>query len=75
MADPSTLPPAEDLLIEPYPPRTTGGQIAGYSCGIKVTHTPSGIVAIVERERSQHRNKNVAVDMILGALTSPHWRG
>lgn len=72
MAD---LIPPDDLLIEPHPARTTGGQIAGYSCGVKVTHVPSGIVAIVETERSQHRNKNVAVDMILGALTSPHWRG
>jgi peptide chain release factor 2 len=67
--------PDADLQIELWPPNGVGGQQVGVTTGVKVTHIPSGIVAFVNTNRSQHRNKNVAVDMILGALTSPHWRG
>lgn len=61
--------------IECWPPRSQGGQVVGVSSGIKVTHIPSGLVAIVNSERSQHRNKNIAMHMIEGGLTSPHFRG
>ena len=63
----------EDLEYELWPPRT-GGQQAGISSGIKVTHIPSGLIAICNTERSQHRNKAIAMDMLLGGLTSPHFR-
>lgn len=46
-----------------------GGQHCGTRTGVKVTHAPTGLVAIVETERSQHRNKEIAVEMILGGLT------
>lgn len=65
----------EDLKVEVsrrYPP---GGQHVGTEQGVKVTHLPSGLVAECRTERSQHRNKAIALDMILGGLTSPHWRG
>jgi protein subunit release factor A len=62
-----------DLQIETWPPNR-GGQQAGISTGVKVTHEPSGLVAICATERSQHRNKQIAMDMILGGLTSPHYR-
>jgi protein subunit release factor A len=64
------------LTIEVYPPRPTGGQICGPGPqGIKITHQPSGIVAIVDCERSQHRNKALAAEMIEAALTNPNYRG
>lgn len=66
----------EDLEIEVWPPRQIGGQqVSCMSRGVKITHLPTGLVAIVELDRSQHRNKAIALDMILGGLTSPHFRG
>lgn len=68
--------PAEDLTIEVYPPRQTGGQqVGGMNSGIKITHLPTEMVAICDTERSQHRNRAIALDMIIGGLTSPHYRG
>lgn len=67
---------AGTLTIEIWPPRQTGGQTTGgSSSGIKITHQPSGIVAIVDCERSQHKNKALAVEMIEAALTHPMYRG
>lgn len=63
-----------DLLIEIYPPRSLGGQHVGTRPGVKVTHIPTGLVAICETERSQHRNKQIALDMLMGGLTSPSYR-
>ena len=40
---------------------------------IKVTHIPTGIVAIVEC-RSQHKSRLVAVEMIEAALTSRNFQ-
>lgn len=54
-----------DLKIELYPTTTAGGQqVSIVRAGVKVTHVPTGLVAICEYERSQLRNKNVAVGMI-----------
>lgn len=64
---------AEDLQIEPWPPRKhPGGQHVGTGpYGIKVTHLPTGIVACVEIGRSQFTNREIAMDMITAALTHP----
>jgi protein subunit release factor A len=67
--------PDEDILVEVYPPRQTGGQVVGPGpCGVRITHLPTGLVAISDIGRSQHRNRNIAMDMILGGLTSPAQR-
>lgn len=68
--------PTEHLNIEIYPPRENkGGQHVGYtSSGVKVTHLPSGIIAIVTNGRSQHINRMVALDMIVSAITHPNYR-
>jgi protein subunit release factor A len=63
--------PAEDLKIEAWPPRGQGGQQVGSPNGVKVTHLPTGTVAIVDCGRSQHTNRIIAMDMILAALTHP----
>ncbi len=67
--------PSEDLQWEVWPPRQTGGQQVGTGPrGVKVTHIPSGLVAIADIGHSQHRNRSVALDMLMGGLTSPHFR-
>lgn len=54
-----------DLKIEPYPITAAGGQqVSIVRAGVKVTHVPTGLIAISEYERSQLRNKNVAMGMI-----------
>jgi protein subunit release factor A len=62
-----------DITFETWPPRS-GGQQAGVTSGVKATHVPSGIEAVVNIGRSQHRNKQIAEDMILSAITHPQYR-
>lgn len=69
----SDIIPIDDLLMEVGNPNK-GGQHVGVDCTVKITHLPSGLVAIVNCDRSQHRNKNIALDMIAGGLTSKHFR-
>ena len=70
MTAPPDIPPS-DLLVEAWSPRPPGGQQVGINTGVKITHLPTGLIAICDSHRSQHRNKKVAVDMLLGGLTSP----
>ena len=54
-----------DLKIEPYPAISKGGQYVGVvRTGVKVTHLPTGLIAISDCERSQLKNKNIAIGMI-----------
>lgn len=54
-----------DLKIETYPVISPGGQHVGVvRSGVKVTHLPTGLIAISDCERSQLKNKNVATGMI-----------
>lgn len=66
--------PAEDLKVECMDDRGRGGQHVGTPSGVRVIHLPSGLTAECKTERSQHRNRQIALDMILGGLTSPHYR-
>ena len=70
----SDLVAASDLSVTLWPDRNQGGQHVGVSTGVRVEHVPSGLVAIVDFGRSGHANRLVAIDMILGGLTSPHFR-
>ena len=66
----------EDLRVESWPPRKPpGGQHVGTGpCGVKITHIPSGIEACVEVSRSQHVNREIAMNMIEAAITHPRFR-
>lgn len=67
--------PSEDITIEVWPPRQQGGQHVGPGpCGIKLTYREGDLIVICNTERSQHRNKAIAMDMLLGGLTSPYYR-
>lgn len=56
--------------------RPKGGQFVGAGPhGVWVEHLTSGLRAFCSTERSQHRNRQIAMDMLMGGLTSPHFRG
>ncbi len=64
-----------DLTINTYPPRNQGGQHVGIiPCGIHMTHNPTGLQVIVNTERSQLKNRNVAKSMIEWGLTEIGWK-
>lgn len=55
----------EDLQIESLRHPSAGGQSVGVTCpGCRVKHLPSGLVAESWNDRSQYRNKAVAMAMI-----------
>lgn len=64
---------AADLKLEAL--KHEGGQVVGVRTGVRVTHLPTGISVTVETERSTFKNKAIALDALVGALTSPHFRG
>jgi len=62
--------PGSDLEIKIWPPRSIGGQlVGGGSRGVCIVHRPTGITVVVDHERSQHRNRRIAMAAIEGALT------
>jgi protein subunit release factor A len=66
--------PPDELKVEAVYPESQGGQHVGYtSAPVRVTHVPTGISATVEM-RSQHRSRQLAIEMIECALTSPNFR-
>lgn len=63
---------AKDCACEQWPPREKGGQHVGTGPhGVKLTHRPTGLVVCCDIGRSQHYNREIAIDMILSALTHP----
>jgi protein subunit release factor A len=66
--------PPDEIKVEVVYPENRGGQHVGYtSAPVRVTHIPTGISATVEM-RSQHRSRQLAVEMIECALASPNFR-
>jgi len=63
-----------DLVFSRYPEERPGGQHVRVSCGVRVEHIPTGLIAICQSDRSQHRNRTVALHMIECALTDPEFR-
>lgn len=66
--------PPEELAITAYRRQPPGGQHVGIESGVRVEHLPTGLIAICQSDRSQHRNKGVAIRMIEAALTDPEFR-
>ena len=55
-----------ELLIEVYDPHRSelGGWHVGTASGVRVTHIPTGCVAACVVHRTQHKNKDTALEAL-----------
>lgn len=64
-----------EFKVEATNPNSQGGQVVGViNYHVKVTHIPTGIYAVCMAERSQHRNRTVAMEMVKYGLAEMGWK-
>lgn len=61
----------ETIYVQTGTTQVPGGQYAGMpATDIRVTHIPTGVMAQCGLHRSQHKNRQIAMEMIEWALAS-----
>lgn len=65
----------EDITLESWDRHPRGGMQVGMPLGVKLTHKPTATIICVDSNRSQHRNKALAMEGLRAILAATQQKG